>query len=73
MRNAIIRRNTGETQICVSLEIDGKGKADLGDGTGIGFFDHMLNAFPATDSLISRFRQRAIWRWTAIIWWKTPA
>lgn len=45
MRNAIIRRNTGETQICVSLEIDGKGKADLGDGTGIGFFDHMLNAF----------------------------
>ena len=45
MRNAIINRNTGETQIRIGLELDGKGSADLGGGTGIGFFDHMLNAF----------------------------
>lgn len=45
MRNADIRRNTGETQIRICLELDGKGKADFGKGTGIGFFDHMLNAF----------------------------
>ena len=45
MRNAIINRNTGETQIRIGLELDGKGTADLGGGTGIGFFDHMLNAF----------------------------
>ncbi len=45
MRNASVRRTTGETQIRISLELDGKGKAQFGDGTGIGFFDHMLNAF----------------------------
>ena len=45
MRNAIINRNTGETQIRIGLELDGKGTADLCGGTGIGFFDHMLNAF----------------------------
>ena len=45
MRNATINRNTGETQIRMGLELDGRGTADLGGGTGIGFFDHMLNAF----------------------------
>ena len=45
MRNAVINRNTGETQIRIGLELDGKGSSDLCGGTGIGFFDHMLNAF----------------------------
>ena len=45
MRNAVISRNTGETQIRLVLGLDGKGTADLCGGTGIGFFDHMLNAF----------------------------
>lgn len=45
MRNAVISRNTGETQIRLELGLDGKGTADLCGGTGIGFFDHMLNAF----------------------------
>ena len=45
MRDAQIIRNTGETQIRLGLSLDGKGTAQLGDGTGIGFFDHMLNAF----------------------------
>ena len=43
MRNASISRRTGETQIRIGLELDGRGKAEI--STGIGFFDHMLNAF----------------------------
>jgi len=42
-REAKIHRKTGETDIRLSLLIDGKGKADV--RTGIGFFDHMLTAF----------------------------
>lgn len=46
MRNAQISRKTGETDITIRLELDGKGSAKLENGgTGIGFFDHMLNAF----------------------------
>lgn len=42
-RSAQIERKTGETQITLSLTIDGKGKADC--RTGIGFLDHMLTLF----------------------------
>ena len=41
MRNAVIERKTGETQVFVRLEIDGTGRAAI--ATGIGFLDHMLN------------------------------
>lgn len=41
MRKATLRRTTGETDISITLTIDGKGRFE---GTsGIGFFDHMLH------------------------------
>lgn len=42
-RTAVIERNTNETRIKMTLDLDGTGKADI--HTGIGFFDHMLDAF----------------------------
>ena len=42
-RTAEIKRETRETAISVSLDLDGTGASDL--ETGIGFFDHMLEAF----------------------------
>ncbi|MCC7370024.1 MAG: imidazoleglycerol-phosphate dehydratase HisB [Chloroflexi bacterium] len=41
-RTAHIRRETKETTIDLSLDLDGTGQADI--STGIGFLDHMLDA-----------------------------
>ncbi len=40
MRQASIERNTRETEISVTVDLDGTGRADV--ATGIGFLDHML-------------------------------
>ncbi|MCC6000714.1 MAG: imidazoleglycerol-phosphate dehydratase HisB [Pararhodobacter sp.] len=41
MRKATISRKTAETEISVSLSLDGSGQYDI--ATGVGFFDHMLD------------------------------
>jgi imidazoleglycerol-phosphate dehydratase len=40
VRRTVINRHTTETQIALTLNIDGKGRYDV--STGIRFFDHML-------------------------------
>ncbi|MBO5525740.1 MAG: imidazoleglycerol-phosphate dehydratase HisB [Clostridia bacterium] len=40
MRQATIQRNTRETQIFLSLNLDGTGNAEI--ESGVGFFNHML-------------------------------
>jgi imidazoleglycerol-phosphate dehydratase len=42
-RTSQMARSTGETDITVSLALDGAGKGTR--TTGVGFFDHMLDAF----------------------------
>ncbi len=43
MRKAELSRKTAETDITLSLNLDGTGTYDI--HTGVGFFDHMLTAF----------------------------
>ena len=43
MRKNSIERNTKETQISCSINLDGLGQTKI--STGIGFFDHMLEIF----------------------------
>ena len=45
MRTSEIRRNTAETKISLTLNLDGTGKSKI--ETGVGFLDHMLTLFAA--------------------------
>lgn len=41
-RTASLDRSTSESSISLTLNLDGSGEADI--STGVGFYDHMLNA-----------------------------
>ncbi len=43
MRTASVQRTTAETAVSLTLNLDGKGEADI--ATGCGFLDHMLTLF----------------------------
>jgi imidazoleglycerol-phosphate dehydratase len=43
MRAASVDRRTAETEVSVTLSLDGTGQADI--ATGVGFLDHMLELF----------------------------
>ena len=43
MRSAEIKRKTAETDICLTLDIDGSGRCKI--DSGVGFLDHMLTLF----------------------------
>jgi len=45
LRTAKVERETAETSVKLTLELDGSGQTQI--DTGIGFFDHMLNLFAA--------------------------
>ena len=42
-RTARIERTTKESQVTVEVDLDGTGRSDV--STGVGFYDHMLDAF----------------------------
>lgn len=45
MRTGQTERKTTETDVKISISLDGTGKGEI--STGLGFFDHMLNLFAA--------------------------
>ena len=42
-RTARVERETAETKVLVEIDLDGAGHVDV--STGVGFYDHMINAF----------------------------
>jgi imidazoleglycerol-phosphate dehydratase len=55
-RKALVKRATRETNITVSLNLDGAGKAEI--TTGIGFFDHMLELLAKHSLIDMKIRAR---------------
>ena len=59
-----------ETDISLTLILDGNGKQDI--ATGIGFFDHMLSGFTRHGFFDLDLRWLVIWKSTVIIQSKIP-
>jgi imidazoleglycerol-phosphate dehydratase len=55
-RRVIVRRQTRETQVEVTLDLDGSGETDV--TTGVGFFDHLLSSLGHHGLLDLKIRAR---------------
>lgn len=71
MRTSAIERNTLETQIALTLNLDGAGSADV--KTGCGFLDHMLTLFARHGDFDLTVKCRGTRRWITTTPWRTSA
>ena len=71
MRKCEMKRKTNETDIDISLCLDGVGKYDI--DTGCGFFDHMMELSRGTEGSTSRSNATGTQRWITTIPWKISA
>ena len=69
IRKAHVSRKTSETDIELSICLDGTGKCEA--DTGIGFFDHMLNSFARHGMFDLSVKVQGACMWTVIIRLKT--
>ena len=58
-RTATVSRNTKETQISLSLNLDGIGNSEI--ATGLGFFDHMLTLLAAHSLIDLKIQCKGDW------------
>ena len=65
MRQSEIIRKTAETDICLSLLLDGTGRSSV--NTGVGFLDHMLTLFAKHGRFDWMWSARVILRWMTTI------
>ena len=70
-RRAEVKRRTRETEVAVTLELDGSGRYQV--DTGIGFFDHMLSLVAKHGLLDLEVRARGDLEVTITIRWRTWA
>ena len=64
MRTADIARKTRETDIRLSLDLDGTGKHSV--DTGVGFLNHMLELFSCIRARICKSNAWGTRKWTSI-------
>ena len=69
MRTASVARKTNETDIRLSLNLDGTGKSTV--ESGVGFLDHMLTLLARTADWTWMSLATGIPRWTTTTAWRT--